>query len=63
MFFYYNIHCYMYKYLEVNNIQIYFSSFNNLKCTLSDSHMYPRLGIPALENRSLVLRNMRITTI
>jgi len=43
----------MHKYLEINNIQIYFS-IANLKCTPSDKemypwgYMYPRLGTPGL---------------
>jgi len=42
----------MYKYLEINNMWIYFSSSASLKCTLSDrqmypwGYMYPRLGTP-----------------
>ena len=44
-----DIHWYMCKCLEINNI-IYFPSISNHKCTPSDRQMYPRLGTPALCN-------------
>jgi len=36
---------YVLEYLEIN---IFFSSIANLKCTPSDRQMYPRLGTPLL---------------
>ena len=41
MLFEHNIHRYVYKYLEINNIQIFLPSIANLKCTPSDGQMYP----------------------
>jgi len=41
MIFENNIHWYMYKYMEINNIQIFYPSIANLKCTHSDRQMYP----------------------
>ena len=46
-----------------------FFSIANLKCTPSDrqmypwGYMYPRLGTPDLEYRSLVLKNVKIVGI
>jgi len=54
MIFENNIRWYMYKYLEINNINMLFSSIANLKCAPSDremypyGYMYPRSGTPDL---------------
>jgi len=40
----------MYKYLEI--IYIFYPSIGNLKCTLSNRQIIPRLGTPALNHGS-----------